>query len=104
MIYGKWSVQASKQANIYMHGCNEVMLVWGSPRLTPIMYTCRVNAIEDLIGAHTYACLCLYPCYNAEKIDYFTAKREGQFNPAVVTSVASQWPSGSRNRQVRPIL
>ena len=37
MIYGKWSVQASKQANIHMHGCNEVTLVWGSLRLTPIM-------------------------------------------------------------------
>ena len=32
MIYGKWSVQA----NIHTHGCNEVMLVWGSLRLAPI--------------------------------------------------------------------
>ena len=36
MIYGKWSVQAYKQANIHTHGCNEVTLVWGSLRLAPI--------------------------------------------------------------------
>ena len=35
VIYGKWSVQASKQANIHMHGGNEVMLVWDSLRLAP---------------------------------------------------------------------
>jgi len=32
-IYGKWSVQA----NIHTHECNEVMLVWGSLRLAPII-------------------------------------------------------------------
>ena len=37
MIYGKWSVQASKQANIHTHVCNEVTLVWGSLRLAPII-------------------------------------------------------------------
>jgi len=36
VIYGKWSVQANKQANIHTHGCNEVTLVWGSLRLAPI--------------------------------------------------------------------
>ena len=36
MIYGKWSVQASRPANIHTHGCNEVTLVWGSLRLAPI--------------------------------------------------------------------
>jgi len=40
VIYGKWSVQASKQANIHMHGCNEVTLVWGSLRLAPITISC----------------------------------------------------------------
>ena len=39
MISGR-SKQASKQANIHTHGCNEVTLVWGSLRLTPIM--CRL--------------------------------------------------------------
>jgi len=34
VIYGKWLVQASKQANIHTHGCNEVTLVWGSLRLS----------------------------------------------------------------------
>jgi len=42
VIYGKWSVQASKQAskqaNVHTHRCNEVTLVWGSLRLAPIMY------------------------------------------------------------------
>ena len=38
MIYGKWSVQASKQANIHTHGCNEVTLVRGSLRLAPIIF------------------------------------------------------------------
>jgi len=37
VIYGKWSVQASKQANIHMHRCNEVMLVWGLLLLAPII-------------------------------------------------------------------
>jgi len=32
------SKQASKQASIHMHGRNEVTLVWGSLRLTPIIY------------------------------------------------------------------
>ena len=40
MIYGKWSVQASKQASkqtyTRTHGCNEVTLVWSSLRLAPI--------------------------------------------------------------------
>jgi len=36
VIYGKWSVQASKQASEHTHGCNEVTLVWGSLRLAPI--------------------------------------------------------------------
>ena len=31
------SKQASKQANIHTHRCNEVTLVWGSLRLAPIM-------------------------------------------------------------------
>jgi len=35
VMYGKWSVQANKQANIHTHGCNEVTLVWGSLRLAP---------------------------------------------------------------------
>ena len=35
-IYGKWSVQASKQANIHMHVRNEVTAVWGSLRLALI--------------------------------------------------------------------
>ena len=38
-VYGKWSVQASKQANIHTHVCNEVTLVWGSLRLAPISIT-----------------------------------------------------------------
>jgi len=29
--------QASKQANIHTHECNEVTLVWGSLRLAPII-------------------------------------------------------------------
>jgi len=33
VTYGKWSVQA----NIHMYRSNEVMLVWGSLRLAPIM-------------------------------------------------------------------
>jgi len=33
VTYGKWSVQA----NIHMHGSNEVTLVWGSLRLDPTM-------------------------------------------------------------------
>jgi len=33
------SKQASKQANIHTHGCNEVMLVWGSLRLAPMKLT-----------------------------------------------------------------
>ena len=37
------SKQASKQANIHTHGCNEVMLLWGSLRLAPFM------AIWDLV-------------------------------------------------------
>jgi len=36
VIYGKWPVQASKQAKIHTHGCNEVTLVWGLLRLAPI--------------------------------------------------------------------
>ena len=31
-----WSKQASKQASIHTHVCNEVTLVWGSLRLAPI--------------------------------------------------------------------
>ena len=31
------SKQASKQANIHTHGCNEVSLVWGLLRLAPII-------------------------------------------------------------------
>ena len=46
MIYAKWLVQE----NIHMHGCNEVMLVWGSLRLVPIMYCFIVNftALREL--------------------------------------------------------
>ena len=33
----KWLVQASKQANIHAYVRNEVMLVWSSLRLTPII-------------------------------------------------------------------
>ena len=46
MIYGKWLVQA----NIHMHGCNVVMLVWGSLRLAPIMYCFIANftALREL--------------------------------------------------------
>ena len=36
-IFGKWLVQASKQASIHKHVCNEVMVVWGSLRLAPII-------------------------------------------------------------------
>jgi len=36
VIYGKWSDQASKQANIHMHRCNDITLVWGLLGLTPI--------------------------------------------------------------------
>ena len=36
-IYGKWLVHAGTQANIHTHVCNEIMLVWGSLRLAPIM-------------------------------------------------------------------
>ena len=43
-IYGKWSVQASKQANIHTHVCNAVTLVWGSLRLAPITY-CGCNTV-----------------------------------------------------------
>jgi len=43
VIYGKWSVQASKQANIHTHGCNEVMLVWGLLRLAPIMLELKLQ-------------------------------------------------------------
>ena len=35
------SKQASKQANIHTHGCNEVTLVWGSLRLASITISCR---------------------------------------------------------------
>jgi len=35
VIYGKWSVQASKQANTHTHGFNEVTLVWGEPERAP---------------------------------------------------------------------
>ena len=39
----EWSAQASKhQANIHMHGCNEVTLVWGSLRLTPIIAVAKL--------------------------------------------------------------
>jgi len=40
VVYGKWLVQASKQASskhthTHTHGCNEVTLGWGSLRLAP---------------------------------------------------------------------
>jgi len=41
-IYGKWSIQASKQANIHMHGCNEVTLVLG--RLGPLLLLLLVTS------------------------------------------------------------
>jgi len=38
VIYGKWSVQASKQANIHMHRCNEVTpLVWARSSLPQLL-------------------------------------------------------------------
>jgi len=42
-LYGKWPVQASKQANIHTHGCNEVALVWGSLRLVPVNHNPKHN-------------------------------------------------------------
>jgi len=47
VIYGKWLVQASKQANIHTHGCNEVTLVWGSlrrlaPKILFSTYSCSL--------------------------------------------------------------
>jgi len=39
VIYGKWSVQA----NIHMHGCNEVTLVWGSLGLAPIIHPLLIS-------------------------------------------------------------
>jgi len=42
VIYGKWSVQASKQANIHTHRCNEVTLVWGLLRLTPMKVALQI--------------------------------------------------------------
>jgi len=38
-IYGKWLVQASKQASIDTHMGAAVTLVWSSLRLAPITYT-----------------------------------------------------------------
>ena len=53
-VYGKWSVQANKQANIHTHVCNEVTLVWGSLRLAPTsFFTC--NVVENIAaGLNTY--------------------------------------------------
>ena len=46
-IFGKWSVQAHKQANIHTHVRNEVTLVWGSLRLTPINRLASLCIILD---------------------------------------------------------
>ena len=39
MIYGKWSVQASKQTYTHTHMCSEVTLVWGEPEWAPVILT-----------------------------------------------------------------
>ena len=47
-IYNKWSVQASKQANIHPHVCNAVTLVWvcsGSPQLSA--YDAEIYDLEQ---------------------------------------------------------
>jgi len=50
---GRWSVQAGN--SIHTHGRNEVMLVWGSLRLTPIIHTeydyCVFPAMDALLCA-----------------------------------------------------
>ena len=50
-IYGKWSVQASKQTNIHTHVRNEVTLVWGSLRLAPITMGCVWTASKTFVQA-----------------------------------------------------
>ena len=54
MIYGKWLVQASKQANIHTHGCNEVTLVWGSLRLAPISMDHTNDHMDILIDSYNW--------------------------------------------------
>jgi len=54
MTYGKWLVQwpSKIQANIHMHGCNEVTLVWGLLRLTSGVTThcpCNLNHMITLL-------------------------------------------------------
>jgi len=46
----------SKQANIHTHGCNEVMLMWGSLRLIPIIYgplCSQIALAQSMIGCTT---------------------------------------------------
>ena len=49
----------SKQANIYTHVHNEVMLVWGSLRLTPIIIT----IVPSYTGKKALVC-CRWYCYS----------------------------------------
>jgi len=42
------SKQASKQANIHTHECNEVMLVWGSLKLAPIIVQLAKSTVYSL--------------------------------------------------------
>ena len=51
-IYGKWSVQASKQANIHTHVRNDVTVVWGSLRLAPIILL--VQFFGNMHSLYTY--------------------------------------------------
>jgi len=42
-IYGKWSVKG--QADIHMHECDEVMLVWGLLRLTLVSLRSHITSV-----------------------------------------------------------
>ena len=52
MIYGKWSVQASKQASkqTYTHRCNEVTLVWSLLRLAPIIHCFQMRIMASFVS------------------------------------------------------
>ena len=53
------SKQASKQASMHMHVRNAVLLVWGSLRLAPIIYSCNEYLVVKLkFGLMTSAVAC----------------------------------------------
>ena len=85
-IYGKWLVQASKQANIHTHVRNAITLVCGSLRLAPIreMWFNGCSYMRCLFGACDWVWVLVDKSTNVCNHDYISQ----QACPPLITTGA----------------